>query len=114
MTPTVIGKLEKAFSIQCTDEEACAYAGINEDTLYEYQKKNPKFAERKEQLKLKPNIKARLTIVRGLDNLGGAHWFAERSPKMKKEFTPKQDVDITANVKLSFSEEAEKRRKKYE
>jgi hypothetical protein len=30
MTPEVVRKLEKAFSMDCTDEEACAHAGIGE------------------------------------------------------------------------------------
>lgn len=114
MTKEVLRKLESAFSIQCTDEEACAYAGIGETTLYDYQKENPEFVKRKAQLRLKANIKTRKTIYTGLDTLGGAQWFAERSPSLKKEFTPKQDVEVSGTVKLNFSEEAEKRRKKYE
>ncbi|HYW81837.1 MAG TPA: hypothetical protein VFB30_01185 [Spirochaetia bacterium] len=30
MTPEVVRKLEEAFSMDCTDEEACAYAGVGE------------------------------------------------------------------------------------
>jgi hypothetical protein len=32
MTEEVMRKLEEAFSLDCTDEEACAYAGIGERT----------------------------------------------------------------------------------
>jgi len=35
------------FLISGTDEEACLYAGIGMSTLYNYQKENPVFQERK-------------------------------------------------------------------
>jgi len=34
MTPEVIAKLEYAFAISCTDQQACIYAEISVDTLY--------------------------------------------------------------------------------
>jgi hypothetical protein len=43
ITDEVLGKLEQAFSIGCTDQEACSFADINPSTLYAYQKKKPKF-----------------------------------------------------------------------
>ena len=54
MTETVVGKLEEAFLMGCTDLEACLFAGINRNLLYDYQKKNPEFHDRKEQLKQNP------------------------------------------------------------
>lgn len=84
MDQDVINKLEHAFSIGCSDEEACAYAGISTVTMYKYQNLNPRFIKRKEELKRKPFIKARQTIVTNLGTFQGASWFAER--KMRSEF----------------------------
>ena len=41
----VLGKLEAAFNIGASDLEACKHAGINPDTLYEYQKRHPEYTE---------------------------------------------------------------------
>lgn len=100
MTKRVIGKLEEAFSMGCSDREACLYADINPDTLYTYQKKNPKFSERKKTLKEKPVLKARQTILNSLDDPKVAMWFLER--KAKSEFNlshiktePRMDPELT-------------------
>jgi hypothetical protein len=66
ITPEVLQKLEQAFSIGCTDEEACDFADIADRTLYYYQEKHPEFLQRKQRLKRKPILKARLSVVNGL------------------------------------------------
>lgn len=63
---SVLAKLHQAFSIGCNDEEACAFADIHPSTLYEYQKKNPEYTEYKQQLKNKPILEARNTVVQNL------------------------------------------------
>jgi len=68
MTPETIGKLEQAFSMGCGDLEACLYADINPDTLYEFQKKTPGYSDRKRLLKEKVVLKARSEVIKGLDN----------------------------------------------
>jgi len=90
MTPETITKLESIFAIGGTDKEACAYANIGTSTLYNYQQRNPNFVERKEQLKEKPFIKARLTIVRALEDPHHAQWFMER--KRKAEFALRSEI----------------------
>lgn len=67
MTPDVLAKLEEAFAIGCTDGEAIFYAGISKDAFYDYQKATDGYSERKEALKERPVLKARMTIVKGLD-----------------------------------------------
>ncbi len=62
----VLHKLEEAFSLDCTDEEACFYANISTSTLYNYQKRNPVFLERKHALKNRVVLLARKTVVEGL------------------------------------------------
>lgn len=79
MTPIVVGKLENAFSLGCSDREACLIAGIHKDTLYEYCKKNPDFSDRKQQLKLFPIIRAKQTVYKAL----------ERDPKLALRYLEK-------------------------
>ena len=86
MTDLVLGKLEYAFSLGCTDLEACLHADIHPDTLYEYQRKNPEFSERKKMLKTKLVLKARETIAKNMDDPKIAKWFLEK--QLPKEFGP--------------------------
>jgi hypothetical protein len=94
MTEIVVKKLEEAFTMGCSDVEACLYAGISKQTLYNYQKKVPEFVDRKMELKNNPLLKARRTIYEGLDKVETAKWYAER--KAKKEFSIKQELDVTS------------------
>lgn len=66
MTDEVLYKLQDAFSYGCTDAEACLHANINPNSLYDYEKKNPEFSERKKLLKKKPILLARTTVVAAL------------------------------------------------
>ena len=45
MTDEVVSKLEHAFSMGCTDLEACMYAGIAKATFYRYQEDNEDFRD---------------------------------------------------------------------
>lgn len=91
MTPDTLQKLEDAFLNAFTDEMACLYAGISEATLYSYCQENPKFAERKEKLKLTPNLAAQKRLVDdAAGSVGGARWWAERR---MPEFMPKTKVE---------------------
>lgn len=94
ITPEVVAKWEHAFAMGCTDTEACCYADVSRDLLYDYQKKHPEFVDRKNSLKEKPFLKARTTIVEALGEPEHAKWYLER--KKKDEFSPKQEVE--ANV----------------
>jgi len=85
MTEETVNKLEEIFAIGGTDEEACLFANISRQTLYDYQKKNPKYIDRKEQLKQNPFLKARRTIVSSLDK--PLHAFEYMKRKKKDEFS---------------------------
>ena len=93
MTPEVIAKLELGFSMWFTDNEACLYAEISKDSLYDYCKKYPKFSERKELLKDQPKLKAKLNIHTKLEEWDdfNSRWYLER--KSKDEFSLKQEID---------------------
>ena len=90
MSKETIAKLEEVFSLGGSDSEACFYANISKQTLYNYQEKNPEFVDRKEALKEKPILKARQTVVKALDDPKDAQWFLER--KRKEEFSFRQEV----------------------
>lgn len=93
ITPEVIRKLEDAFSIGASDLEACFVAGIGKTALYEYQKQNPDFTERKEALKQMTSYAARKVvndkIIEG--DVDTATWQLER--KNKDEYGTKSTVD---------------------
>lgn len=95
-TPEKMDKLEYAFSIGCTDQEAALYADISMTQLYYYQRTHPDFAIRKEALKQKPFLKARETIFNNLDGIGTATWFMER--KKKDEFAPKHEIETSTKL----------------
>ena len=112
MTEEVIKKLEYAFSQGCTDGEACLLANISRASLGKYCAENAEFADRKAILKENPMLKARMTIIKSLDEVEHAKWFAER--KMKGEFAPRQERTGSDGKPLfNYSEEPQKRMKKY-
>lgn len=94
ITPEVIQKLEQAFSLGCTDLEACFHAGIGKSTLYDYQKEHPEFLERKEMLKDKLVLQARSVVAENLKkgDKGVATWYLER--KKKAEFSTRVEQDV--------------------
>lgn len=104
-TPEVLQKLEQAFSFGCSDREACIYAEISMAGLYHYQSHHPAFLDRKELLKDKPILKARSTVVAALNQPEHAEWYLER--KMKSEFSAKQDINFTGDVKIELVSFAE-------
>jgi hypothetical protein len=102
MTEETIRKLEEVFALGGTDQEACMWADISHQTLYDYQKLNPKFVERKEALKETPILRARRTLVGGLEKDPDLSLkYLER--KRKDEFSTKQTIEHGAD-KESISE----------
>ena len=94
MTPETLQKLEHAFAIGCTDLEACVYADICSSTLYNYQKDNPAFLERKDLLKQTPVLKARTNVMADIQggNIDTSKWYLER--KKKNEFSSSTNVNL--------------------
>ena len=92
VTPEVLAKLEQAFGMGCSDKEACLYAGISMDALYNYQNRRPDFAEWKALLKEKPVLKARNTVVTSLNDPEHAKWYLER--KARSEFGREKEITV--------------------
>ena len=80
MTTATVQKLEEAFLMGCTDLEACLFADISKQTLYNYQEANPEFVDRKEALKQNPFMKSRQVLLGALerDDVSTAHKILER------------------------------------
>lgn len=101
MTPETINKLEHVFMLGGSDKEACLYAEISTQTLYDYQNLHPEFVGRKEMLKETPFLKARQTIVQNLSNPQGAQWFMER--KKRDEFGKSDETAPTHHTKNTYN-----------
>ncbi len=109
MTEKTLAKLEQGFKIGLTDAEACAYAEIDDSTLYRYQDKNPHFCEQKERWKKNPIAKAKNTIFKNLDVPKVAQWYLER--KCKDEFSTlqKQEIAGSSGFNIVVADEKHKR-----
>ena len=107
ITGNVLSKLEHAYSIGCSDSEACAYADVAPSTLYRYIKANPEFEERRTILKAKPVLKAKQKNMELLEEGDGVHvrWYLEhRAPD---EFSTKQAIDISGGASLSIKDRSD-------
>lgn len=106
VTSEVIQKLEQAFSLGCTDLEACIFAGISKSTLYNFQGENAEFLERKELLKETPVLLARQEVIKGLrNNPDHALRFLER--RKKDEFSLKQEFQHSGAMDLNYMKKTE-------
>ena len=91
MTLETIKKLEEAFSLDCTVDEACFYAWISHVTYHAFINKNKEYLNRFKALKNRPVLLARQSVVKNMQ----ADWnlalkYLER--KRKDEFSPRQEV----------------------
>ncbi len=59
-------RLEDAFSLGCSDAEACCFAGITLQVFQEHLKADPAFKDRREILKQRPQLLARQTVFKAL------------------------------------------------
>jgi len=99
MTPETLAKLEQAFLMGCTDQEACLFAGIIPSTLYRYQEANPEYCERKDTLKQNPYMKARGVLIDALDanDVNTAHKIIDRKEGSKVAVSGPEGGHIAIN-----------------
>ena len=90
LTDDIVKKLEEIFLLDGTVEEACFFAGISKQTLYNWFKDNPKMQERMDALRNEPFLKARRTIVKNLENPQYAFEYMKR--KKKDEFSERAEL----------------------
>lgn len=115
MTKETLQKLEVAFKLGCPDREACVFAGISPQTLYNYQEKNSEFLEQKHVWKAMPEFKARKAVIDNFDKKPElALKYLEK--KLPEEFGAKSQhmisVDRTALTPADLVEQIEKRNRK--
>lgn len=94
----IIAKLEEAWALGCSDVEAATFADISSSSLCRYLQANPTISERKAQLKTKPVLKARTTLLKAIDEGNGdlALKFLER--KCRDEFATRTEVQEKSEI----------------
>lgn len=63
MIPATIKKLEEAFALDASINEACFYAGISKTTYYNRLDKKPELVDRFEALRNNPVLLARKSVI---------------------------------------------------
>jgi hypothetical protein len=96
-TNELLDNLEPAFTLGCSDREACLYADASPAALYKYQEKHPEFVERKEDLKESPVLLARESVNRGL----------KRDPKLAFDYLKARKRDEFADRQESTGKDGE-------
>ena len=91
-TDQTVSKLEYAFGIGCSIEEACLHADISRETYYDWSSKDEGFSDRMRLLRDKPALQARKVINDALidGDASTAKWYMER--KKSQEFSTQQDL----------------------
>lgn len=101
LTPEVLRKLEEGAALDCTIGEMALWADISRQTLYNWLEHDPDLKERLDKLREKPMLKARNTIIKNLDTVETAKWYAER--KSKKEFAQRSELTGAEGTALQIN-----------
>jgi len=101
----VITKLETAWALGCSDKEAAAYAYITAASLCRYLQAHPQISERKEQLKERPVLAARSTLLKAIQGGDGdlALKFLER--KRRDEFATRSEISETSHIVVQTADD---------
>ena len=104
-TDVVVKKLEEAFSIDASVEEACFYADISRQTYYNNVKEGTPLFDRLTALRQRPVLKARQAVVQ---KLGESYSNAMDYLKRKKKLEFGDNIDVTSDkpIVLQVSKEA--------
>jgi hypothetical protein len=84
-TPEIIQKIEEVAALDGSIEEMAYYAGIHRETLYAWMREDEELSDRIQELRERPILKARQTVMKSLENPEGARWYLSR--KKKNEFS---------------------------
>lgn len=103
MDTATLNKLESAFAMGCTDGEACLLADISTATLYNWQKVNPVFLERKNLLKQNPVAQARQAVMKQV-NRGDGDLALKLLERIKKdEFSLRHELTAADGKDFTFT-----------
>ncbi len=104
MTEETVNKLEQGFTMGFSDEEACIYANVSKQTLYDYCKRNLGYTDRKEGLKNHTKLLAKTNIYNAIKEdkkIEDSKWYLER--KAKKEFGNNLDLStLGESIKIQI------------
>src|SRR5689334_711646 len=102
LTPETVTKLEQAFALDATVEEACFFADISRKTYYEWIKDDPDLGDRLEALRNRPVLTARATIIGALNKPFYALEYLKRKRRdefaERQEFTGKDGKPVVENI----------------
>lgn len=98
MNDATLKKLEDGFLLGLSDREACIYADIAPQTLYNYCNDHPEYLERKELLKENLKMQAKINIAHEIKSkdTDTSKWYLER--KAKDEFSTKQEHTVEGEM----------------
>ena len=92
ITNDVIAKLELAYTAGANNTQACDFADISQDALYDYIKKHPEFSEKKEHWKQRLKLRAKMNIKNAINDgdKDMSKWYLEKTddgfnPKVRQE-----------------------------
>ncbi len=103
MTEAVLGIIETAWSVGANNEIACAHAGIDPTTLYDYLRLHPDFAQKKFAYKQKLKLQALDNTAKALKDkdMQTTRWYLER--QMKDEFSNRTEHTGKNGDPMAFS-----------
>lgn len=97
-TEEVIRKIEEVAALDGSIEEMAYYAGVHRDTLYGWLQDDKEFSDRIQELRERPVLKARQTVIKALDDPLSAFKYLEK--KRRKEFGQSLELmgEVTSKV----------------
>lgn len=98
-TKEVLKKLQAAYEVNCTDEEAASHAGISEATLNNRKKEDADFLEQIRQWRRSYNFRIRETSFKRATNVKNRD-STDILFKIDKRYSDKQDIDVKWEVSL--------------
>ena len=78
LSEEIVSKLEYCAAIRATITETCSYAGIARQTYYRWLEENSELSDRLDDLREKPFITARKTVIDNLSEVPTAFKFLEK------------------------------------
>ena len=101
MTKEVLEKLEWAFTIDATVEQACEYAGICPKTVYNYDAANPGFLQKIKGWQGRLGLRAKAVVATGIEqgDKNMAKWYLE---KRDEDYKNQQKIELSGQVNNPF------------
>ena len=98
-TPEILQKLEEAYRVNCTDEEACGHAGIAESTLNNWKNEDEGFLEQIRQWRKSYFYEIKNASFERAKNIKNRD-STDILFKIDKTYSDKQDIDVKWEVSL--------------